>query len=211
MAVCFAGAYLTAEQEEWRKVHATLEFTLGGLAVFRIIWGFVGTRHSRFSSFLRGSEAIMNNLRQLPYGWGKRHIGHSPIGALFIVGLLTLMLIASSSSCASSVLPTADWLDGIHAVATNMLLMVAGSYIAAVAFDSWRAGENLMLSMIHGSKLGSVNEAIPNAQHGAALLLVVAVLGFWGHEWQSEGAALSSPGKIAPVTEASQERDGDKP
>ena len=136
MAVCFAGAYLTAEQEEWRKVHATLEFTLGGLAVFRIIWGFVGTRHSRFSSFLRGSEAIMNNLRQLPYGWGKRHIGHSPIGALFIVGLLTLMLIASSSSCASSVLPTADWLDGIHAVATNMLLMVAGSYIAAVAFDS---------------------------------------------------------------------------
>jgi cytochrome b len=58
MALCFAGAYATAEGESWRLVHVTLGYTLAGLVAFRIVWGFIGTRHARFSSFVKGPQAV---------------------------------------------------------------------------------------------------------------------------------------------------------
>ncbi|OUL99316.1 cytochrome b/b6 domain-containing protein [Variovorax sp. JS1663] len=211
MVACFTGAYLTAGQEEWRIVHATSGYTLGGLAIFRIIWGFAGTRYARFSSFLRGPGAIANQLRQLPYGWAKRHIGHSPVGALLIIGVLMLSLVAGASGWASSGTPAADWLEQFHTTAANVLLAVAGLHIATVAFGSWRAGENPVLSMIRGSKLGSADESIQNARGGVALLLVAAVLGFWWYQLESAGAATSAPEQRTPVTEVHRGQDGDKP
>ena len=53
MVLSFAGAYLTAESERWRLLHVTLGYTLAGLIVFRLLWGLVGTRHARFSDFVR--------------------------------------------------------------------------------------------------------------------------------------------------------------
>lgn len=54
MAATFVGAYLTAEDESWRTVHVTLGCTLAGLVAFRIVWGVIGPRWARFSSFVRG-------------------------------------------------------------------------------------------------------------------------------------------------------------
>jgi len=48
LVVCFAGAYLTSENEEWRLVHVTLGYTMAGLIVFRLVWGFIGSRYARW-------------------------------------------------------------------------------------------------------------------------------------------------------------------
>ena len=116
---------------------------------------------------------MTDNLRQLPYGWAKRYIGHSPVGSLFLIGMLMLALVVSASGWASSV--------------------------AAVAFGSWRARDNLLLSMVRGTKLGSPDEAIQNARHGVAMLLVAAVLCFSWYEWQSDTVASTLTGQLVPV------------
>jgi cytochrome b len=54
LALCFAGAYLTAELEDWRVLHVTLGYTVAGLVLFRLLWGIWGTQHARFASFVRG-------------------------------------------------------------------------------------------------------------------------------------------------------------
>lgn len=36
-ALCFVGAYLTADSESWRLMHVTLGYTLAGLLVFRVL------------------------------------------------------------------------------------------------------------------------------------------------------------------------------
>ena len=58
MVFSFAGAYLTAESERWRLLHVSLGYTMAGLVAFRIVWGLIGTRHARFSDFVRGPVAI---------------------------------------------------------------------------------------------------------------------------------------------------------
>ena len=51
MVLSFLGAYVTAESERWRLLHVTLGYTMAGLVVFRLLWGLVGTRYARFTSF----------------------------------------------------------------------------------------------------------------------------------------------------------------
>src|SRR5512139_2829983 len=90
LALSFAGAYVTAESERWRLVHVTLGYTLGGLLVFRLLWGLMGTRHARFASFVRGPAAVLRYLRSLVSGHPEYYTGHNPAGALAIVALLVL-------------------------------------------------------------------------------------------------------------------------
>jgi cytochrome b len=52
-ALCFTGAYLSAESERWRLVHVTLGYTFAGLLVFRLVWGLIGPRQARLSLMAR--------------------------------------------------------------------------------------------------------------------------------------------------------------
>lgn len=210
MVACFIGAYLTAGQDAWRTVHLTLGYTMGGLAVFRIVWGFTGTRHARFASFIGGPKAVANYLRHLPHGWGKRHIGHSPADALSIIALLLLMLVVGVSGWATYDTHAPGWLNELHEGAAHAMLTVVGLHMASVAFASWRSGENLLLSMINGTKLGSTSEAIRSAWHSVALLLVAAVLGFWWYQWRNAATVASSTEQLAPSTEARYEPGADE-
>lgn len=45
----FAGTWLTADSEPWQLVRVVLGYTMAGLIAFRVVWGFVGPRHARFS------------------------------------------------------------------------------------------------------------------------------------------------------------------
>src|SRR5450756_734838 len=51
-ALSFGAAYLTAFSERLRNYHVALGYILLGLIAFRLLWGFIGTRYARFSSFL---------------------------------------------------------------------------------------------------------------------------------------------------------------
>ena len=70
MVLCFTGAYLTSESEAWRLIHVTLGYTMAGLVASRLVWGLIGTRYARFTSFVRGPQAVAHYvrtlLRQLP-------------------------------------------------------------------------------------------------------------------------------------------------
>ena len=101
MVASFAGAYLTAESERWRLAHVTLGYTMAGLVLFRILWGLVGTRHARFSSFVRGPRAIKSYLVALLRGRPEHHVGHNPAGALAILLLLGLTLAITASGWAT--------------------------------------------------------------------------------------------------------------
>ena len=54
-----AGAWLSAESERWRWWHETLGYTTLGLMAFRLVWGWVGTRHARFADFVRSPAVVL--------------------------------------------------------------------------------------------------------------------------------------------------------
>lgn len=82
----FLTAYLTAEENQ--PIHVLAGYTVATVVVLRILWGFVGTKHARFASFVRGPGAVLGYLAGLTTGKSKRSIGHNPAGAAMAVALL---------------------------------------------------------------------------------------------------------------------------
>ncbi|HJV52385.1 MAG TPA: cytochrome b/b6 domain-containing protein [Noviherbaspirillum sp.] len=184
MVLSFAGAYLTAESERWRLLHVTLGYTMAGLVGFRILWGLMGTRYARFSSFVRGPKAVAHYLGSLVHGKPEHHTGHNPAGALAILALLGLTLAVAASGWATYNELSGDWLEEAHEAIANIMLAIVGLHVAAVVLSSWLHGENLVRAMFTGRKPGRPEEGIRSAWRTVAALMLVAVLGFWWLQWQ---------------------------
>lgn len=177
MIVSVAGAWLTAEADGWRAVHISFGLTLAGTMALRLLWGFVGTRPARFTSFLRGPVVVATHLRELVAGRGGPHAGHNPAGGWAVLALLGTGLLAAGSGWLAW--QGGDAWEEVHEALANGLLAVVGLHVVAVLLTSWLAGDRLVPAMLTGRKAVPTGTP-PTAMHrGVAAMLLVAVLGFW--------------------------------
>jgi cytochrome b len=195
LVLCFAGAWLTGESERWRLVHLTLGYTMAGLVAFRVVWGLLGTRHARFSGFVRGPRAVARYLGSLLRGRPEHHAGHNPAGGLAIVGLLLLAAGVTATGWAMDFSLAGHWLEDVHEGAASLMLALVAVHVAAVVLSSWLHGENLVATMIDGRKRAAPHEGIRRAWRSMAALVLCAVLGFWWLQWQDApaGGVVASP------------------
>lgn len=73
-------AWLTGDDGP-KALHEGAGYVIAGLLVARLVWGFVGPKHARFSDFLRGPGVVLAHLRDLVRGRERRYLGHNPAGA----------------------------------------------------------------------------------------------------------------------------------
>jgi cytochrome b len=202
MVATFAGAWLTAESESWRMVHVTLGYTMAGLVAFRILWGLVGTRYARFSSFVRGPAAVAAYIRGIVRGKPEHHTGHNPAGALAIVALLGLTIAITASGWATFNEIGGNWLEEGHEIAATVMLALVGAHILGALVSSWLHRENLIGAMISGRKPGRPEDGVPSAWRTVAALMLVMVMAFWWLQWKSapSGGLADMPAAAAKVT-----------
>ncbi len=206
MAATFVGAYLTAEDDSWRTVHVTLGYTMAGLVVFRIVWGLIGPRWARFSSFVRGPAAVARYVRSLFRGTPEHHTGHNPAGALAIVALLGLTLIITATGWLTYNNTKGEAFEASHEVVANLMLALVGIHLAGVLVGSWLHRENLTKAMITGYKSADRADGVRRSRWGVAALMVVAILAFWGLQWQGSG---SSPSGSSVTSHGDKDHDSD--
>ncbi|MCW5658223.1 MAG: cytochrome b/b6 domain-containing protein [Burkholderiaceae bacterium] len=197
LVASFAGAWLTAESERWRLVHVTLGYTMAALVVFRVVWGFVGTRHARFADFVRGPVRAWQYVRALVQGRPQHHAGHNPAGALAIVALLGLIAVTALSGFATYNELGGEWLEELHEASANTLLAVAGVHVIGVLVGSFAHRENLVRAMVTGRKHVPPSEGIRRAWRSVAALMLVATVGFWTWQWRSAPADVDAQSAAA--------------
>jgi cytochrome b len=193
LVLSFAGAYLSAESESWRLLHVTLGYTLGGLVAFRLVWGLIGTRYARFANFVRGPQAVLTYLRSLRKGQPQHHLGHNPAGAVAIVLLLLASVAVVGSGWAIYNDVGGEWLSELHDIAANSMLLVVAIHVAGVLVASRLHRENLVRAMVTGQKNGAPADGIRRTRAALAVLLVLAVLGYWWLQWQSAPEPVIGP------------------
>ena len=183
----FAGAYLTSESERWSLAHITLGYTLGGLIAFRLIWGFVGTRYARFTSFVKGPSEVLQYAKSMATLKPKHFVGHNPLGAVAIVLLIMsgIAIVVTGYAVFNEI--GGEWVAELHEVASHIMLILVGIHIVGVIAASWLHKENLARAMVNGFKQGKAADGISRVWVSVAVVLVAAVLGFWYLQWASLG------------------------
>jgi cytochrome b len=173
----FALAWLTSESEEWRLVHAFAGGTVVGVVLFRLLWGFCGTRHARFASFVRGPGAVLDYVAGLLRRDESHQAGHNAAGGWAIVALLSLGLLTGASGWLVYEDIGGEWLGELHEALASGMLAVALLHVAGVVVSSLAHRENLVRAMITGLKRGRSDEAIAGSRPLVALLMLGWVAG----------------------------------
>ena len=86
LVLSFFVAYFT--EDDLLTQHVWAGYVVGTVVCIRLIWGLVGSKHARFSDFVRSPAATFSHLGDLIRHRAKRYIGHNPAGGAMIVALL---------------------------------------------------------------------------------------------------------------------------
>ena len=151
-ALSFGAAYLTAFSERLRNYHVALGYILLGLIAFRLLWGFIGTRYARFSSFLFNRGEIVAYLISLVKGNPVHYLGHNPVGSVSIWLLLALGMFIGVTGVLALQDDASDIVVDMHGVATNVMLAIIFLHLLGVLMSSILHRENLVRAMITGFK-----------------------------------------------------------
>jgi cytochrome b len=179
LAVSFAGAFLTAESEMFRDVHVVLGYTMLGLIGFRLVWGLVGTRYARFSSFLFGPSKVVAYLKSLLSGSPQHYVGHNPAGSWAIYGLLLLGLLSGVTGYAVYNQTGGEWLEELHEATANTMLALVVVHVAGVLVSSLLHRENLVHAMIYGYKTGEAGQGVRRAHWLIGISLLTGAVALW--------------------------------
>ena len=155
-------AWWSAETDHltWHKMAGS---TIAGLLVFRVWWGFFGGSTARFADFLRGPRTVFAYLSGKP---AKGSIGHNPLGALSVIGLLLAaativvagLFAVDTDGVESGPLSNLVDYDGgrlaskIHGYAFEALEILIGLHLLAIVFYTFAKRQPLVPAMIHGHK-----------------------------------------------------------
>jgi cytochrome b len=177
----FVLAWLTSESETYRLVHAFSGAVVVAVALFRLPWGFIGSRYARFVDFVRGPSSVIDYLGSLLKLEPAHHTGHNPAGGWAIVLLLSLGIVTGLVGWAMYNELGGEWLEDLHEGLAATMLTVVIVHVAGVVSGSVLHGENLVRAMFTGRKQGSPEAAIPSARPlaGIVLLTWVAAASWW--------------------------------
>lgn len=192
LAVSFAVAYAIAEEDSLRGLHTMLGYTVLGLVGFRLLWGFVGTRYARFSSFSYGPGKAIAYLRDLVHNRSGDYVGHNPAGSWAVYLMLALALVTGVTGYLTLNEFGSELFEEIHGVAANAWLAVVIAHVLGVIASSMAHRENLARAMVTGYKRGASMSAIPGAATGIGAVIAIAVIGFWTFSFVT-GAAPGGP------------------
>lgn len=168
LVAAFATAFIV--EDELLGVHTWAGYLVLGLIAVRLVWGFIGTRHARFSDFVRGPGAVLGYLRNLFNPNAPRHLGHNPAGGAMVIVLLLLVTATGLSGLAtygaqemagplagmlSGVSSqTGHWFEETHEVLANLTLAAIVLHVLGVLISSLAHRENLVRAMFDGRKRG---------------------------------------------------------
>jgi cytochrome b len=207
LAAAVAAAFISAQVGGNAMIwHGRAGVAVIGLIAFRIVWGFVGSTHARFASFVKGPDAIRAYLRGQWSG-----IGHNPLGALSVLVLLTLLAVqATTGLFANDDISYQGYLyplvgsdlsgriTGIHKLFEPVMIGFVALHVAAIAYYIRVKKNNLAVPMITGWTDVS-DAAVESPRGGGAVAFVVALIIAVAAAYAASGALLPPPPPAAAV------------
>ncbi|WP_286237875.1 cytochrome b/b6 domain-containing protein [Neptuniibacter halophilus] len=165
LASLFVFMIVSGNSDDMVEWHFYAGYLLSGLLLFRVLWGLLGTRYARFSSFVFHPGETLSYLKSLFSSEHRAYAGHNPIGGLMVFALLLLLAVQSVTGMMSTddIIwygplynlvdeETAGLAGYIHHELQLILQLLVGLHIFAIIYHKVRFKESLAPAMLHGKK-----------------------------------------------------------
>jgi cytochrome b len=166
----------------WLEWHMRAGYAILALLLFRILWGFAGSRYALFATFVRGPSIVIGYLR----GRVRHAGGHNPLGGLSVLAMLAVLLVQASTGLFSNDgnftegplaklldAETVDLVSSIHRYGEWVVYGLVGLHVVAVVYYTAFRFEPLVAAMVNGDRR---DLAAPPAQDDGATRLRALVL-----------------------------------
>lgn len=175
---------------QWNWLPMTFHFYAGyttvALVIARIAWGVVGSQSSRFSAFVHGPTTLARYLAQARTRAPERIAGHNPLGGWAVLAMLAALLFQGVTGLFSSddialygplseqvSAQTMKLMTRLHKQSADVLLILIGIHLLAIAWHALFKRENLIGPMFSGRKRLADDPGLRFAGIWRALLVVV--------------------------------------
>lgn len=159
--------------------HMISGLVLAFWVLLRIIWGFVGTKHARFSGFSLNPLDAISYFKGILTGDKRRWAGHNPASSwagLIMMGLALGLAITGYLMTSG---PNKEDFEDIHELFANGFIVVVVLHVAGIVLHTLRHREMIGLSMIDGKKADvSVGDEISSSQTGVGVLFLGLLIVF---------------------------------
>jgi cytochrome b len=167
LACCVVGSVVSAKIGGNAMVwHFRMGYAVAALLLFRLVWGLIGGRWSRFASFVYAPGTLLAYWRGKDGPHGRWDVGHSPLGALSVFALLGLALLQVATGLVSdddisNIGPLNRFVsNAIASRATSwhhdwgqwFLLGAVALHVAAIVYYTQIKMKDLIGPMMHGDK-----------------------------------------------------------
>lgn len=187
LVVCIVGLVVTGSTGGNAMVwHFRLGYVVLTLLLFRLVWGFIGGKWSRFTSFIYAPASIIQYLKG--QGHPLHKVGHNPLGAFSVFALLAFLmaqvatgLISDDDIAASGPLSkfvsnaTVNLASSYHtAVGKRFIIGLVLLHVIAILFYLFKKRENLIKPMLHGDKI--LTPDVPASRDDAGTRVTAAIV-----------------------------------
>lgn len=177
----FAGLFLIAfmiakmidDDSIWFSYHSLAGLTLGFVVLFRILWGFVGTRHARFVKFALNPKDLLSYFKGILSGDKRRWAGHNPASSWAAIAMMFMAIGLSVTGYLMTSGPNKETFEDVHELLANGFIVVTVLHVAGIVLHTLRHNEMIGLSMIDEKKTEvTVDETITNSKPAIGILFV---------------------------------------
>jgi cytochrome b len=215
----FAGLFVTAfviaktidDDSPVYSYHMLAGLLLSFSVVLRLVWGFVGTKYARFSSFALHPRDLANYFKGIVSGSKRRWAGHNPASSWaalvmmgFALGLgLTGYLMARGQK---------EQFEDVHELLANGFLIIVLFHVAGVLLHALRHKDGIALAMLDGQKTELASkDSISGSRPLMALLFVALIASFSMYllkNFDSKNQSLQLFGNALQLGEAEAGEEG---
>ncbi len=177
-AIYIVLSFLSSEWEYLLNIHAALGYGIAVLLLFRLVWGVVGPRYSKFSDWpfsFKELKKFLLNIRSA----NQNYVGHNPAASWVMAGILATAFITTLSgmltfgiqegrglfsSLNSTFFKQMEFFEEAHEFFATILLWLIAIHMAGLITDRLlHKNGGALLSICHGYKSVKSENAKLNA------------------------------------------------
>jgi cytochrome b len=217
----FSGLFLTAfiitktidDDSPLFSYHMLAGIALGFVVLLRIIWGFLGTKHARFSGFALNPLDLVGYFKGILSGDKRRWAGHNPASSWAGIVMMVMALGLGITGYLMTSGPNKETFEDVHELLANGFIVVVILHVAGIALHTIRHQEMIGMSMLDGKKTDiSIDQTITSSRTGFGILFLGLVVAFSLHlfkNYDSQTQSLQLFGTTLQLGENEDNEDGD--